>query len=165
MTFIYIPDKQILEACPSCQSGRIACVVGLDLDFCMECYRVWERLRDDEPYTIDGEQMAFHVPCDNCAFRGGSQERADPQIWAELQSMLANGGAFYCHKGVPFSMDTSKPGAVMRGFGFPRKPGSVTIEGKSHGYEQYDTQHMRLCRGYLNAHIGPLLKADRVTTT
>jgi hypothetical protein len=157
----YIPDERILEACPKCGSGRLACVVGQDFDFCMECHRIWERLAPNEAYTIDGEQMAFHIPCDNCAFRGDSLERQDAQGWAELQAMLAGGGEFYCHKGVPLKVDVSALRAsrdIDMGFDFPRKTETVDIGGQCHPYLHYDKERMRLCRGYLNAHVGPLLK-------
>lgn len=158
MSADYIPDKRPLTACPACGSGRIASVVGTtdELEFCMKCHQVWERLPAGEPYTVDGEQLAFKVPCDNCAFRGGSGERADPEAWKDLQQTLSVGGRFYCHKAVPFD-----PTAEKNSFDFPRKdPGTVVIEGETHRYQRYDTERMRLCRGYLNAHIGPQLRKD-----
>ena len=166
MTSDYIPDDQDLTACPGCGSGRLLCMVGTDadLDLCADCGHAWERLPPGEPYTTDGEQLPFAIPCDNCAFRGGSAERADPDAWAALQHILAveNGGRFYCHKAVPFAvMDQTKTrinAAGECGFIFPRKAASVTVEGKAHAYQQYDTERMRLCRGYLNAHVGPLVK-------
>lgn len=161
----YVRDERMQVACPSCGSGRIACVLGLQerLDFCMKCHRVWEPLPAGEPYTIDGEQLAFKIPCDNCAYRGNSVERQDPEGWRDLQQMLENGGEFYCHKGVPFSVvDPKAPGALVdagdRGFEFPRKESSVDIGGECQPYQHYDKDRMRLCRGYLNAHIGQLLK-------
>lgn len=165
MSESYIPDQRALEACPSCGSGRIACVLGLSidrLDFCMKCHRVWEPLPAGEPHTIDGEQLAFKVPCDNCAFRGGSAERQDKQGWAQLQSMLANGGEFFCHKGVPFRVVNDAGEAAVapgdRGFEFPKVARTVDVAGACHPYQQYDKERMRLCRGYLNAHIARLLK-------
>lgn len=154
----YVSEDRDLEACPSCGSGRICCIVGLSdgLDFCMECHRVWERLPAGEPYTQDGEQLAFKVPCDNCAFRGHSTERAKVDDWKILQDMLAGGGQFYCHKGVPFQVDPNR--GRHEGFEFPRKVKTVDIAGEAHPYQHYDTDHMRLCRGYLNAHIAPILK-------
>lgn len=158
----YIRDERILEACPACGSGRICCVIGQDMDFCIACKLVWERLRAGDPYTVDGEQLAFKTPCDNCAFRGGSAERKDPEGWNHLQQMLAGGGAFYCHKGVPFNvMNEEGTGPVHsedRAFIFPRKEGKVDLAGTCHPYQHYDTARMRLCRGYLNAHIAPIWK-------
>lgn len=157
-------DERILEACPSCGSGRLICVLGTDaaLDLCLGCFRSWERLPAGEPYTVDGEQMAFRTPCDNCAFRGGSTERANPDAWADLQSMLANGGEFYCHKGVPFKIENpfamGPPNPADIGFEFPHKESSVDLAGATHPYQHYDKARMRLCRGFLNAHVGPQLK-------
>lgn len=159
------PEERDLEACPSCGSGRIACVLGLSvdrLDFCMRCHRVWEPLPAGEPHTRDGEQMAFRRPCDNCAFRGGSAEREDRTEWQNLQSMLAHGGQFYCHKGVPFKVVNDAGEAAVapgdRGFEFPRVARTVDVAGACHPYQDYDRGRMRLCRGYLNAHVGPVLK-------
>lgn len=157
----YVPEERILEACPSCGSGRIACVMHTDLDFCLKCHRVWERLPAREPFTRDGEQQPFRLPCNNCAFRGKSPERLDEERWSDLQFSLSHGGAFYCHKGVPFTAIGEDGKSVVEGernFEFPRKPDSVVINARNHQYFPYDTERMRLCRGYLNAHVGPLLK-------
>lgn len=161
----YKTDCRDLVACPSCGSGRIACVLGLSvdrLDFCMKCHRVWEPVPAGEPYTRDGEQLAFRVPCDNCAFRGDSTERADADGWTYLQQMLAGGGQFYCHKAVPFKVVNDLGEAAVapgdRGFEFPRVARTVDLAGICHPYQDYDRGRMRLCRGYLNAHIGPVLK-------
>lgn len=156
----YVPRETMQTACPSCASRWLACIVGTELDICMACYRVWERLPSGEPYTVDDEQMAFAVPCNNCAFRGGSAERADAEAWRDLQNMLAGGGEFYCHKGVAFrapSLDDVPP-YDDRAFEFPRKTATVDLGGACHAYSQYDKSKMRLCRGYLNAHVGPLMR-------
>jgi len=161
MTQDYIPDVRLLESCPNCASGRIACVVGQDFDFCMVCHRIWERLGANEAYTIDGEQMAFKRPCDNCAFRGNSPERQDAEAWKHLQAMLAGGGEFYCHKGVPLKVDVAAIAAGRKpdmGFDFPRKECTVDVAGEAKPYLHYDKERMRLCRGFLNAHIAPLLR-------
>lgn len=160
----YVSVKQSLEACPACGTGRIACVVGLKerLDFCMKCHQVWEPIPAGEPYTVDTEQLPFKVPCDNCAYRGGSTERQDPEAWRDLQHTLAAGGRFYCHKGVPFNIVNGAGEAALaagdRGFNFPKRPATVDLAGECHPYQAYDTDRMRLCRGYLNAHVAPLLK-------
>ena len=156
------PELKDLEACPSCGSNRIACVLHSDLDFCVACHKCWERLRAGDAYTVDGEPMAFHTPCDNCAFRGGSEERKDREGWEDLQHSLSVGGAFYCHKGVPFSVIHPDSNALVdagdRAFEFPKRPARIDLAGACKPYQTYDTARMRLCRGYLNAHIGPLLK-------
>jgi hypothetical protein len=138
-------------------------VVGTELDCCIACFRIWERLPPDEPYTIDGEQLPFRIPCDTCAFRGGSQEREQEggDYWRDLQQNLAMGGEFYCHKGVPFKAAVGRDGAVTPGerpFEYPRKEATVDIAGTCHPYQHYDKDRMRLCRGYLNQHIAPLIK-------
>lgn len=159
----YPPDrKSDLTACPSCGSGRLICVLGTDLDLCVKCLRCWERLRPEDSWMIDGEMLAFATPCDNCAFRGGSTERQDKDRWQDLQSMLSRGGSFYCHKGVPFKMDPATGASMITGsneFDFPRKTKLADVAGPCHPYQQYDTARMRLCRGFLNAHIAPILKA------
>lgn len=160
----YTADKRALESCPGCSSGRLMCILGLEerLDICLKCFRVWEPLPAGEPYTTDGEQLAFRVPCGNCAFRGKSAERQDADAWQDLQHMLSAGGRFYCHKGVPFRITNPEMPTVVlpgdRGFEFPRVEKTADIAGKSHPYLCYDTDRMRLCRGYLNVHIALLLK-------
>src|SRR5579863_1467699 len=144
----YVPDERPLEACPACGSGRIACVLGLKdrLDFCMQCQKVWEPLPAGEPYTVDGEQLPFKIPCNNCAFRGGSTERKDKDGWKDLQQMLSFGGQFYCHKAVPFNVvnEEGEPAIAPgdRGFLFPRKQASADIAGACHPYQAYDTERM-----------------------
>lgn len=142
-----------LTACPSCGSGRLACLVGSDeaIDLCCDCLKAWERLPPGEPHTRDGEMMPFGVPCNNCAFRGKSLERLDAGRWAELQFSLANGGLFFCHKGVPF--DPAAP-SDDRGFEFPRKTREVDLGGVCYPYKVYDQERMRLCRGFLNQYVG-----------
>lgn len=160
----YITDERILEACPSCDSGHLTCVVGTELDCCLDCYRVWERLPADEPYTCDGEQMPFKTPCATCAFRGNSPEREAEggEYWKDLQQNLSLGGEFYCHAGVPFKVPDpfgqGLRGGITHEFEYPRKSSTVDLAGETKAYQHYDKDRMRLCRGYLNAHIGPLLK-------
>ena len=138
----YVREEQDLIACPKCGSGRLICVPNTQLDGCIDCMTLWYRLPAGEPYLTDGEQLPFHTPCDDCAFRGRSPERKDSAMWADLQVRLGRGGAFYCHKGVP--VDLGDPSGQHR-FEFPTKAG---------GPSGYDTERMRLCRGYLNRFIG-----------
>lgn len=157
----HVADKRILEACPACGSHRIACVMHTDLDFCIKCQRVWERLSADEPYTVDDEQMAFSVPCDNCAFRGKSPEREDSERWRDLQWSLEHGGQFFCHKGVPFTAvgpDGKSVEVAERNFEFPKRVARLDLAGRCQPYQAYDTNRMRLCRGFLNAHVLPQMK-------
>lgn len=154
MSTDYVPRETLLDACPSCSSSALVCVVGTQLDCCTTCYRVWERLPAGEPYTQDDEQMPFRIPCDDCAFRGGSDERAAAGRWQALQQSLSTGGEFYCHKGVPFK---ATPDGAHH-YEFPRRLARVDLAGESYPYQAYDKSRMRLCRGYLNAHVGPLVK-------
>lgn len=162
-----------LTACPICGSGRLVCLPKTMFDCCLECMRVWERLPAEEPYLAYGEPFPFKVPCDNCAFRGGSQERADKVQWTELQQTLALGGEFYCHKGVPFrqpvglkvageplTLNPAFHAPGEDGFDFPKKPTTIHINGIAQTVAGYDRERMRLCRGYLNAHIAPLLQKE-----
>lgn len=58
---------------------------------CRDCHRLQELETRDFPES----QM-----CDNCAFRKGSPERADPYRWAEILSLVEDGRPFHCHKGL-----------------------------------------------------------------
>lgn len=147
-----------ITACPKCGSGRLSCTIGTDYDVCLECWSVWERLRPEDAYLTDGEQLAFKTPCDNCAFRGNSDERRDAAGWRGLQQELALGGRFYCHKGVPLKqkIDEIKAGAI--GFDFPKVQKTIDFAGDTLPYETYDIEQMRLCRGYLNAHVLPHMR-------
>lgn len=106
------------------------------LHACVACGKAWEPLPADARVEPDEPYFAFDTMCDNCAFRKGSAERQNETEWAALQTKLfGEGGMFYCHKGVPFSISNS----IQTLFQFPKKPdGSL------------DTDKMRLCRGYLN---------------
>lgn len=153
----YTPKYADQIRCPNCRSHRIACGTGLAqmYDFCTKCLKLWERIPASEHFTIDGEMMAFHFPCDNCAFRGKSAERMDPERWNELQLSLAYGaGAFYCHKGIPLDVRNAEPGGALE-FEFPKKRKTVDIAGSCVPYSTYDQSRMRFCRGYLNQHITP----------
>ena len=80
-------------------------------------------------------------------------------LWGELQAQLAAGHVFYCHKGVPFKAEFGE--LVVAGkmsFDFPRVTKAIDIAGECRPYEDYDTSRMRYCRGYLNAHVAPLMR-------
>lgn len=66
----------------------------VDHAVCMDCGRVQEVEHRDWPLS---------VMCDNCAFRKGSPERADPYRWAQILETLDNEQPFHCHKGLPMS--------------------------------------------------------------
>ena len=65
---------------------------GIKHAICMDCRRLQEVEHRDWPLT---------VMCDNCAFRKGSPERADPYRWAEVLDTLDEEQPFHCHKGLP----------------------------------------------------------------
>lgn len=157
-----ITDITDQTACPACGGGRIACVMGREFDVCISCHKLWERIEPGYAFKRDDELMAFDLPCGNCAFRGGSPERADPPRWAELQETLAEGAEFYCHKGVPLSATIEEivddlPGCRMQ-FDFPQETKTVELEGKTHTYQSFLRGEMRMCRGWLNAYVRPLFK-------
>lgn len=124
-------------------------------DACVACSKVWERLPVGEPFERDGEQMPFAIPCDNCAFRGGSDERTDKDLWTDLQLKFSMGGEFYCHKGVPLKDIKAGPNE----FDFPRVTKTIDIAGECRPYESWDRSRMRLCRGYLNQWVTGLRDA------
>lgn len=145
-----------MSTCPTCGSDRLACVLPrkVQIDCCLECMKFWERLPDGEPYLTDGEQLPFKIPCDNCAFRGKSQERTDKERWDDLMLQLAHGGEFYCHKAVPFSFKLGDPAGEKKGFEFPMIKRTAIVGDVTHEYEAYDKDRMRMCRGWLNRFVG-----------
>jgi hypothetical protein len=155
-------EKHDQTTCPACSSWRVLCVLGTDLDLCLECHRCWERVDPAEHFMVDGELLSFERPCSNCAFRGNSEERQNRARWAELQQSLGLGHAFYCHKGVPMKATVEEISAgspdSRLAFDFPEELRSAKIEGKVIPYVAYVPEHMRMCRGYLNKFITPLLK-------
>jgi len=83
-----------LTVCPACRSSAtfeedFACTL---VEFCMNCGIFWEK----ETRSPD----KLHTPCDNCAFRPNSPERADPEAWAAVAKTVEE-GLFLCHKRVP----------------------------------------------------------------
>lgn len=138
----YTPQLAALERCPACGSANIV-TLG-EMGGCGSCLKAWYALPPGEPYKVDGELMPFKKPCNDCAFRRGSTERADGYAWANLQDRLHDGGQFYCHKGVPFTLP--KNGLEIE-FEYPRGP-----DGK------LDRERLRLCAGYLAAIVGPMLR-------
>ena len=63
--------------------------------------------------------------CNNCAFRKGSDERADPYRWAEITAVVARGQYFHCHKGLPMTIE---PGCKSATFSAPdQNNGRVTV--------------------------------------
>jgi len=160
----YVMETNDQTTCPACSSISIACVLGTDLDLCLDCHKCWERVGRGEHFMVDGELLPFKRPCDNCAFRGQSEERRNRARWADLQQTLATGGEFYCHKGVPMkaSVEEIVGGAPdsRLAFDFPMSVKTVDIAGETYPYPSYMREHMRLCRGYLNRFVAPLLQKE-----
>lgn len=89
----------ITPTCAGCGSPRLAATCNTDTHygFCLECGRLQELETRADPCR----QM-----CDNCAYRRGSPERADPFGWAEHRDRhIAGGQPFYCHKGLAIDFD------------------------------------------------------------
>ncbi len=93
------------RVCPNCKSIRIERTTlpatGMShtmtqYDLCRACSTVWEAYPDDWCEDVVGAD-----PCDNCAFRAGSPEQADPAEWRKLVAILRAGQEFRCHKGAP----------------------------------------------------------------
>jgi hypothetical protein len=133
-----------LKKCPSCRSANIARHQrhpekpdGTFYDACRDCMAIWESIPQGEQYKRDGELMAFHEPCDNCAFRPGSPESHDKAEWRKLMDKLRAGGSFLCHKGVPIK---SVGEGSRADFDFQCDASGLPAPERS-----------RLCRGYLNA--------------
>lgn len=58
---------------------------------CMNCERFQE---------VETRDWPLSSMCDNCAFRKGSPEQADPFRWAEILETVKKGQPFHCHKGL-----------------------------------------------------------------
>jgi len=102
---------------------------GRQIALCANCRTAWEPI--DGALIWDSSDLcaSFSEPCDNCAFRPGSPEQANPEKWKEMIRQLRAGGAFHCHKGVPLDPEGED------GFAYPK----------------HRPEKLRLCRGYLNA--------------
>ena len=83
------------------------------IDQCKDCGNFWEPLPDDDPGDLFRDDVV-REPCDNCAYRVGSNESRDPERWRELvelaeraaeMPMFAAGRPWFCcHKGVPIKI-------------------------------------------------------------
>ncbi|MBV7408754.1 hypothetical protein [Maritimibacter sp. DP1N21-5] len=126
------PDFEGDEAgrCGACGSRNMKTTIlpdsGTLMGRCLECGRVQDVETRDWPES---------TPCDDCAFRKGSPERADPYRWAQMEEIVREGPAFHCHKGLRRDIDTGA-------YDMPdRRTGRVTV-----------------CAGWLNAHAAHLRK-------
>lgn len=127
------------EQCPKCGCQKVFVAAGMtfrgygpDIANCQNCGAIWEPFDPEQIWDTDDPVCSFKEPCNNCAFRPGSNEQQDREKWKDLIGGLRQGGSFYCHKGVPIEPDTE------HGFAYP----------------DHDRTKLRLCRGYLNALTG-----------
>lgn len=126
---------------------RIARAWGSDvvapLQRCMECDAVWEAWPPEMAvdWQIDDVERE---PCDNCAFRKGSKESKDQDVWARLVALAenwvefglipeANANPFHCHKGIPIKLTPA---------GVPQ----IEFDFEGAGLDPRN----RVCRGFLN---------------
>ena len=95
------PDFEGDEAgrCGGCGSRRLMQSSDGQHAFCLDCRRL------QEPETRDWPESTM---CDNCAFRKGSPERADPYRWAEVSATVESGQLFHCHKGLPVTLSEDR---------------------------------------------------------
>jgi hypothetical protein len=131
------------DQCPKCGSRRWADVsqdvtkfYAAVLRVCGNCGCAWEPF--DEADLLDEGQWfsSFKEPCNNCAFRPGSNEQADRERWTKMLADLERAGSqFFCHKGVP--LDLNHATESDSGFAYPYRDGKAQVH------------KMRLCRGYL----------------
>ena len=150
------------DECPRCGSHRTVTFLlrpaGAELDHgqprregdelrrgCKLCATLWEPFVPDDLIIADDPMSPFVRPCDNCAFRQGSHERADPQEWQQLLASVRSGAAtFYCHKGVPISRDPKHS-----------HEHPVLPDGK------HDTRNMRACAGYLAQRLSGIYNEEQ----
>ena len=142
------------QQCPRCGSRKVACDptlrqdgYGPGLALCLNCKTLWEPFDPAQVWDKTAPHCSFREPCNNCAFRPGSPEQADPEKWKLLLDQLKCGGQFFCHKGVPIDADAE------HGFAYPTRVLVVDgIEGVPRTEKRVsDSKKLRLCRGYLNA--------------
>lgn len=128
------------DQCPRCASRKFTTVeqgisgfYARTLTVCGNCGTAWEAFAQADLLDMDLRYSSFREPCDNCAFRPGSNEQQDLERWKGiLADCKENGGRFYCHKGVPLALKSED------GFDYPK-----TRDGR------HDVKRLRPCRGYL----------------
>jgi hypothetical protein len=91
------PDHEGDEAmrCGGCGARDLMLSCDGKHAICMICRRL------QEPETRDWPES---VMCDNCAFRKGSPERADPWRWMQVQETVEFDTPFHCHKGLQMTL-------------------------------------------------------------
>jgi len=128
--------------CPRCSCTKVILIKQLPtectLELCGNCGAAWETYNPND--LLDPWHLSsFREPCDNCAFRSGSPEQQDKDEWLKvIESIKTGDGGFFCHKGVPFDLESED------GFAYPRDKAGKPIVRK-----------LRPCRGYLKM-LGPL---------
>lgn len=143
-----------IRQCPKCGSRKVVSDPNLTfkgygpgIASCANCKTVWEPFDPAQIWDTSDPHCSFKEPCNNCAFRPGSPEQADPAKWKELVNQLKCGASFHCHKGVPIEPDAEN------GFAYPMR--TIVVDNVA-GFlrvekEVPDRKKLRICRGYLNA--------------
>lgn len=80
-----------------------------------------------------GNREVMPGPCDDCAFRDGSPERAQFAQWEYMLGMFRLGLPFFCHKGMPLN-DKGEYVPITMESGVPRDA--------------------RVCGGWMQCHKG-----------
>lgn len=88
--------------CGGCGSRDMMAASDGKHAICMKCHRL------QEPEMRDWPEAKM---CDNCAFRQGSPERADPWRWMQILETVEYGQPFYCHKGLTMTLRDDKTAA------------------------------------------------------
>lgn len=105
------PETAIAKTIADAWGNTVVCPI----DQCRKCGAIWEPWPDDDPGDRWRDACA-REPCDNCAYRKGSAEAADPEQWEHLKRLpvdFANAfkegdsaATFACHKGIPIAIDS-----------------------------------------------------------
>lgn len=140
-----------IKKCPRCGGEKIGydpvlqvAGYGPGLAVCIACECMWEPFDLNDQLDAEEPHSSFKKPCNNCAFRKGSNEQRNPAKWRALLDKLMLGGTFFCHKGVPLAPKSDD------GFEYPRKTIMVDFAGEQIETTVYEVMNMRLCRGYLD---------------
>jgi hypothetical protein len=128
--------------CPDCKSPRVSRTTlpptalssrPTEYAVCRACEAVWEAYPADWCEDVVGAN-----PCDNCAFRPGSPEQANPEKWKYLVGLLRSGGEFRCHKGAP-----------IRNLNLHSEPERTASGGVIEFDKAWVQHHGRKCAGFM----------------
>jgi hypothetical protein len=151
------------DQCPKCASRKwldadqaITGFYARTLRVCGNCRTAWEPFEEADLLDAGERYSSFKEPCNNCAFRPGSNEQQDLAKWKELIDKLKCGGRFYCHKGIPVDIHHTSP--TDSGFCYPTRTVTTKLEGRAISQDLPDAKRLRLCRGFLRA-WGKLMEA------